>query len=298
MVGFLAVGLLLFLLGCLTLLGICYSSPMLMLAVWIVWLLLLLLQIALSVTIVWWIYVLDDIPNESLATLTGTTSDKYDGLYGAKAFRRVESFVCNTYQKCCRDPALDLPMPELSSGEGSSGYAAAASNRTCMHAHEGTVSDVAIAFEDPSSEMFCPYVTGTDVRIAPPTGICNPLDAVYSLDDCRANFCLTGAEGYYDFVLNMVAYIREYAFALGGVFSVLVLVQLVLLFNLWNLRRRFKQRADAPGYENDYDGPGYHIKHTTTGAEPSGYSQSSRGVQLTSNSGGKRNSGGPPPARL
>jgi len=104
------------------------------------------------------------------------------------------------------------------------------------------VTDVEISLEDPSSANFCPYVTGSTVRIAPPTGICNPLDHVYSLDTCREHFCTAGAEGYFDFLMNLVAFIREYATWIGGGFSLLVLVQLVLMLNLWNLRHRFREQ--------------------------------------------------------
>ena len=55
-----------------------------------------------------------------------------------------------------------------------------------MQQHEGTASDVAISLEDPSREGFCPYVVGSQIRIAPPTGICNPLNHVFPLATCQA----------------------------------------------------------------------------------------------------------------
>ena len=60
------------------------------------------------------------------------------------------------------------------------------------------------------------------------------------LDTCREVFCLAGPEGYYGFLNLLVGFIKEYATGFGGLFACLVLVQLVLLVNLWNLRRRFK----------------------------------------------------------
>ena len=56
----------------------------------------------------------------------------------------------------------------------------------CVQQHEGTASDVAISLEDPSREGFCPYVVGSQIRIAPPTGICNPLNHVFPLATCQA----------------------------------------------------------------------------------------------------------------
>ena len=104
----------------------------------------------------------------------------------------------------------------------------------------GVGSDVEVALQDPSNPQFCPYVTGSNHRYAPPSGICNPLDEVFPLDTCREVFCLAGPEGYYGFLNQLVGLIKEYATGFGGLFACLVLVQLVLLVNLWNLRRRFK----------------------------------------------------------
>ena len=182
----------------------------------------------------WWVYVLEDVPNETLATLQGKDDGRYEGELGADTLANVEGFVCVLYQKCCRDPQLDL------AGEVGSGDDVQAVNRTCLHGHEGMGSDVEVTLQDPSSPKFCPYVTGSDRRFAPPSGICNPLDRVFALDDCRENFCLSGAEGYYNFLNKLVGFIKQYAIGFGGLFATLVLVQLVLLVNLWNLRRTFK----------------------------------------------------------
>ena len=134
-------------------------------------------------------------------------------------------------------------------------------------------------------------------------GICNPLDAVFPLATCQANFCRTvrrthaalhvlytctccravcarcacvlcachalstccahapqGAEGYFDFMLNLVAHIRYYANVLVGVVGVSVLVQGVLLVNLWNLRQRFRGRRDG------YDDKGFELPRDALGA--------------------------------
>merc|ERR1711871_608550 len=47
-----------------------------------------------------------------------------------------------------------------------------------------------------------------------------------------------------DFVMNMTAAIRQYSTVFGGCFSMIVLVQLILTINLWNLRARFKKEAE------------------------------------------------------
>ena len=195
---------------------------------------LLFVQVVMSFLLCWWVYVLEDVPNETLATLQGKDDGRYEGQLGAETLTNVEGFVCILYQKCCRDPQLALAA-EVGSGDNMQ-----AVNRTCLYSHEGVGSDVEVALADPSSPKFCPYVTGSDRRLAPPSGICNPLDRVFPLTACRENFCLTGPEGYYNFLNKLVGFLKQYATGFGGLFACLVLVQLVLLVNLWNLRRRFK----------------------------------------------------------
>ena len=133
------------------------------------WLLLFAVQLTVTVLVAYWVYALDDVPNAALASLQGTSGGKYEGKLGASALSEVEGFVCQTYRQCCRDPILDLALGgggdeagDFEAGSGGSGDsgdsggsgdgAAYVSNRTCVSAHEGTTSDVAIALEDPSSD--------------------------------------------------------------------------------------------------------------------------------------------------
>lgn len=61
-------------------------------------------------------------------------------------------------------------------------------------------------------------------------------------------------------MLNLVAHIRYYANVLVGVVGVSVLVQGVLLINLWNLRQRFRGRRDG------YDDKGFELPRDALGA--------------------------------
>ena len=239
MVVFFALGLVLFLVGTATLVGIQCRSHKTMAAMWVIWFLLLIVQVTLAVLLCWWVYVIEDVPNETLATLQGKDDGRYEGALGADALTNVEGFVCTLYQKCCRDPQLDLAVNRTDDG-------AQAGNRTCSGGRvHGVGSDVEVAMQDPSNQQFCPYVTGSSHRYAPPAGICNPLDKVFPLGDCRDNFCMAGPEGYYNFLNKLVGFIKQYATGFGGLFACLVIVQLVLLVNLWNLRRRFKAGRKA-----------------------------------------------------
>ena len=132
-------------------------------------------------------------------------------------------------------------------GGGSSIFAA---NRTCLQQHEGTGSDLALTMQDPSKENFCAYLTGSrSFSAAPPERVCQLFDLVSPTRQCRASFCLLGTQGYFDFVLSLVASLRQYATWIGVGFSVLVLFQVVLIVNLYNL-----QRAIAPRRREGGDG--------------------------------------------
>ena len=247
MIGFLVLGLLLFLMGTATLVGIRCRSDKTMAAVWVISFLLLLVQLIMAILLCWWVHVIEDVPNETLATLQGKDDGRYEGELGAEALTNVEGFVCTLYQKCCRDPQLDMAVSmEVGSGMGSAEAGSGdvgdmAANRTCSGGRvHGVGSDVEVALQDPSNPQFCPYVTGSNHRFAPPSGICKPLDKVFPLADCREYFCLAGPEGYYNFLNQLIGFIKQYATGFGGLFACLVLVQLVLLINLWNLRRQFK----------------------------------------------------------
>jgi hypothetical protein len=267
MAGFAGLGFVLGLSGFLSIVGIRMMSSRILLCVWLAWVILLLAQLIAVLLLSYWIYALDDLPNQSLKVLQGTASGgRYEGMLGSKALTEVEGFVCQTYRKCCRDPMLDLqlaegstPPPEEDADESGSGapgsgvFVEVDYNRTCVQQHEGTASDVAISLEDPSREGFCPYVVGSQIRIAPPTGICNPLNHVFPLATCQENFCLTGPEGYFDFVLNLVAFVRYYGVTVIGIVGFIVLVQSVLIINLWNMRQRFRGRRDG------YDDKGYQM---------------------------------------
>ena len=101
-----------------------------------------------------WIASLDEISADQLETLQGTSDGIHEGKFGAAALAEVEGFVCRTYQKCCRDPALETPVSsEVGSGAD---VEIVYTNRTCLQAHEGVGSDIAITMEDPSKENFCP----------------------------------------------------------------------------------------------------------------------------------------------
>merc|ERR1712166_342203 len=97
---------------------------------------------------------------------------------------------------------------------------------------------------DPSQENFCPYLAGSYMLSAtPPDTICKLIDLIAPQETCQANFCLLGSEGYFDFVLEVVAFLREYATSIGAGLSVTVLFMMVLIVNLYNLSKRSKKNS-------------------------------------------------------
>jgi len=167
--------------------------------------------------------------------------------FGAVALAEAEGFVCQTYQKCCRDPSLDdISIDELSSGSPGSVYVNSSSSKpgTCLDAHAGTATDITVAFEDVSSNNFCAYVSGGRYSYSTPSGVCDLIAAGlpgWSLDACRTDFCTLGTDGYFDFVRRVVDLIRQYSYYLAAGFATWALFQLAITINLWNLSRSFRK---------------------------------------------------------
>jgi len=231
--GCTATGAALGLIGIVSLWGVCRRSTCaLSIAFW-VYVLVLLAQVGMTALLLYWIYSLDDVTNDSLNVLRGTAGGIHDGSFGAVGLKEAEGLTCRTYQTCCRDPSLDL-------------MASAAA--TCMDAHEGSATDVSIAFEDVSSPNFCPYVSGARLSFSPAQGVCDVLE--WAIDDfsqlrCRADFCTLALDGYFQFVRQVVEFLREYGYMFGGGFAVWTLFQLTICVNVWNIRRRFRKERRA-----------------------------------------------------
>jgi len=215
----------------LTVVGVCRKVTCLLLLSWAAYVLLLLLQLAISVLALYWISLVDTVTEDTLEALRGTSTSIHNGRFGASLLQEAEGLTCRMYQSCCRDPALDLMQ-----GSNSSVPA------TCRVPHEGTATDITTALEDPSDPDFCPFVTGARMSVAPAQGVCDLLDAVmsdFSHTQCRADFCTTGVDGYFSFVKAFVDFLQTNGYVIGGMLVLLALLQLMILVNLWNLRKRF-----------------------------------------------------------
>ena len=182
---------------------------------------------------------LDDVSNDLLAALRGTDTALHSGKFGSELLQEAEGISCRMYQTCCRDPKLDAI----------GGGASASVTGTCRTSHEGAATDMTVAFEDPSSPDFCRYVSGARLTIVPADGVCAILDAVmgdqFSLPQCQADFCAMGIDGYFGFVQSFVSSLQAYGYFIGAALGVVALSQIVVLANIWAVRRRYRRTGQA-----------------------------------------------------
>jgi len=216
-----------------TLLGLTCGSSAALLICWIFWLIVMLAQLLAIGFTMYLLFAFREVSSDSIQTYEGTATGRYGGKLGAEALVFFEGLLCVTYQSCCRDPALDLPLP---------GSAVAAHNRTCLQSHGGTLVDLALIVEDPSSGKFCEYATGSTDVITPSKGVCVIIDTIRSPTECRSNFCILGAQGYYTFVKDMLSVVIQYAAYIAAAVCVGFAFQSTLLVNLWSLRKRSKMK--------------------------------------------------------
>jgi len=236
----------------LTLFAVCCSSRCLLLLVFLLYIFFVLIQAGSTVLVFYWSYLVTSVTGDTVDTLSGNNADgKWDGHLGETALKEVEGIMCRTYQLCCRDldasPSI-LPFDDFASGSGSgiqsdyaSGFVEAPASDTCLQQHAGQTVDIAVVMQDPSSDNFCPYVSGSDRSVKPAVGTCDFLNwAVtdFSLSACQEKLCVFGIDGYEEFTEQVVNWMRSNAIIIGAVSAFAVLFQLILSVNLWKLRKR------------------------------------------------------------
>ncbi|GMH97190.1 hypothetical protein TrVE_jg6288 [Triparma verrucosa] len=169
----------------------------------------IIIQFVILMWIVMYNYALDEVQNEA------SGGGKWDSHFFGDFMKPVESYLCESYRNCCRDPML---------GE----------DDVCTTSHEGAVSTLIDDTTDPSREAFCEYVSGMrSVQYGAVRGIsqagCDVLsDAVmgFDRDGCQAEFCVSGISGYEDFITLMVGAFRRNFNVIAGIFFVLLIIQL------------------------------------------------------------------------
>jgi len=267
--GLIVCGGIVVILSLVSLIGLCRKAGCLLLTVAILVCMLVVAEIALVGFIIYWIYALQDVSEESLDAINGHGGGRWEGRFASDALAELESLMCRTYVLCCRDPQLDLIATDSPSGMELAGFGSGSSPsgyQTCYGHSESLSTDFVQALNDPSSKLFCPYISGSDSDTVPPDGVCDALDRIvsdFSQSNCQENFCEYGADGYFEFVNTMVEFVRTYAIAIGGVGVVLVLAQMVWVVNLYNLRATYRRSQEGVVY--GYAGGSHHMKKHSLG---------------------------------
>ena len=96
---------------------------------------LLMLQFFLLSWVVLYNYALDTVQGNPMG------GKKWEGHFLGTLMKPVESYICESYRTCCRDPAL-------------------ADDGVCTTSHEGAVGSSIDDGSDPSRPSFCEYVSG------------------------------------------------------------------------------------------------------------------------------------------
>ncbi|KAL1524533.1 hypothetical protein AB1Y20_019426 [Prymnesium parvum] len=232
-----------------TIWGAVMRNTRLLLGVWCVYVLMLLLQAALTGVLVYWIIALKDVSRDSVDVALG--SQRYENRFGGEVLAAVEGYLCGTYRACCmpewlRQANASASAPTYDSGSGT--YANAASQRTCLQAHEGVATELDVQVQDPSNPSFCKYVTGATHEFAPDAKVCPILDEIvdqFSRSECEATFCPLGVDGYQIFVRDMVEFTQDNAIKLAIGFGVLLALELMMMTNAWRLRRSILRSKEA-----------------------------------------------------
>jgi len=210
---------------------------------------------------------LDQLSRSSLAQTSADRESlwarKDEGIGVQDVYAQMESFTCRTYQLCC-EPA---EMFNLRAANGAA--------RQCKEYHEGSVEDIASILADPSHSEFCPTISGMDAQLSAAKGICRLVEFMseggFSLSTCRGDYCASGLEGYEDFLSVVVIIYRKNMRIAGVVASALIVLQVVMLVNLYYIRRQ-SQSLNQIGLEDigevsatkDEDRPRTSVRGTQT----------------------------------
>ena len=122
-------------------------------------------------------------------------------------------------------------------------------SRVSQVAHEG-VPLATVELRDPSHENFCRIVTGSSTSSpTPPLAACQLVDIlnVVPLATCQSEFCVSGTDGYYEFVAELVNAVVSSAGYIGGGFVVAFLFSLTMFINLCYLHSKARTGASAAG---------------------------------------------------
>jgi len=211
-------------------------------------------QLAVVCYLIYFVSSFDSVDNAEVGTGDYDRWEKHGAM--SDNLKSMESYICKSYQKCCRDPSLlngGITNTEVDMEEGSNATNYANSSRinnvtttskqSCITLHPG-MNDAdkdLLTLKDPSQEGFCKMVSGKENKyvISMSEGACQQMDKEvigFSREACQKDFCKDGIEGYNKFVHTMISMARRnmYSFALiCFVLAFIQLFQVILLIKLY-----------------------------------------------------------------
>lgn len=219
----------------------------------------LIAQLAVVAYLLYFVNSFDAVDNAEVGT---SDYERWES-HGAMGdnLKSMESYICRSYQTCCRDPILlvggttdtEVDAEGSSNSSNSSSIAIHASNvtientQTCVTPHPGMSEQELslLKLKDPSNAGFCEMVTGTKNKYftSMSEGACQKLDEEvidFNRTSCQVNFCKAGIGGYNNFVTTMIAMARRNMYSFAMMCFALAFVQLFQLILLIKLYRYHK----------------------------------------------------------
>ena len=172
---------------------------------------LLLIQVLVMCWLIIYNMSLDDVED------IGEGGGKWDNHAFGFLMKPVESYFCESYRNCCRDPRMVEDDTFV-----------------CTTSHEGTTSTLMSDETDPSRSMFCEYISGqASTSVGAIRGVskggCDALGEIitgFNRAECQAEFCAAGVGGYESFLKLIVAAFRRNYYYIAGVTLALIILQL------------------------------------------------------------------------
>ena len=177
----------------------------------------------------------------------------------------MESYICKSYQKCCRDPKLlndGVTVTQYDANEGKDNVtqsnvtgmvnSTVKNQQACATLHPGMneAEQALLRLRDPSQEGFCGAIAGTenDVFISMSEGACQKMDESvvgFNRTNCQEKFCQSGIDGYNAFVHTMIDMARRNMYPFAMLSMTLAFVQIFQLILLLKLYRYHKSNPEG-----------------------------------------------------
>ena len=216
-------------------------------------------QLIVVVYLVYFISTFDSVDNAQVGTRSYERWKEHGSL--SPNLKAIESYICRSYQKCCRDPKLlnygtTVTYYDTNDGKDNNTQSNVTgmikNKQACATLHPGAneAEQALLKLRDPSQEEFCRAITGTenDVFISMSEGACQKMDeavAGFNRTKCQENFCLLGIDGYNAFVHTMIDIARRNMYPFAMLSMTLTFVQIFQLILLLKLYRYHKSQAEG-----------------------------------------------------